>query len=302
MIVPDALPQLGTLPDFQAPPSFKLQIVDRETETPTIDTEAGRASLFLSAHLFALPVSWGVCFKNVQRLQMSELAYDFQGLELFVEVLSKIPSLKRIGTVYARAAEPLFENCALEECVLCIDAAESAHYIFSSFLRCFDQKKKSGESHRIKRLGVHVGCMDGLARVPLQIEKALGAGWMHVARLLAPGGFICMSAAENSLAETMFFQLPWIAPGYFCIDQRNYELTKRVQASTPLDKQEWYYVTQPSEKPSGTLMANQQRSPKRSSSIMKAPPMATFGSDSMTSPRGNEGLSLFDCIELLTNY
>merc|ERR550534_3019218 len=75
----DALPGLSSLPDFTTPPNFTLGVVQLDATTGApLPGRPRRAALIMAAHLFPLPVSWGLFFKNVIRLQMSELANHFQ--------------------------------------------------------------------------------------------------------------------------------------------------------------------------------------------------------------------------------
>merc|ERR550534_954003 len=176
--------------------------------------------------------------------------------------------------------------------MICIDASESASYIFNSFLRCFEQRRRT---ERIVRFGVHVCCSDGLARVPFEIERAVVAGWMHVARLLAPGGFVCFSVAVMALAETKLLQYPWTVPSLFCMDPRNYEQMGSVPSSTPLNQHLKYFPANASDRPSGRLINSQRVSSKRRPAGTSGLPLSEIRTNAAE-------LSLFEAIEVLTSY
>merc|ERR1719421_1511769 len=51
----------------------------------------------VASHLYVMPTSWGTFFRGVQRLQMSELATYFDGVEYMMELFSKeVPQLRRL--------------------------------------------------------------------------------------------------------------------------------------------------------------------------------------------------------------
>jgi len=300
----DALPILSCLPDFNTPEDFKLSLERLDQESSAIP-QRKRQSMFMAAHLFPMPLSWGLFFKNVVRLQLTMLAYDFDGIEHIVEITSKLPNLRRLGTIAAKSFAPIIESTTLQldELVICLDAAESASYVFNAFHRCFEARKRA---EKITRLGVHLGCSDGLARVSLPTERAVCAGWLHVARCLAPGGFICFSVDDAQITETKLMQYPWTMPSLFCADTRNYPQMGTVQGSTPLDKQNWYYPANPAHRPIGTLINNEQ-DPRKDNSRSTDNRRSSFADTTNSSISTTNGLdaaplmSLVEAVEVLNS-
>jgi hypothetical protein len=224
--------------------------------------------MVVASHLYVLPTSWGTFFRNVQRLQMTELAYYFEGVEYMMELFSKeLPHLRRLGTVGEFALPHLTllqEDKHLEELVLAVDM-EKLHIVFREFVRIQQSKRRC----TLKRLAVHLLCMDGLVRVPADIEQAVLCGWHVVATtLIDADGFICFSVTSVKQLETAILQYPWVFPQWFCLDGREYTTAKlceggtankdaipRLPRSTPLSLSLPYSeVTRP--KPSGTLANN----------------------------------------------
>lgn len=244
---PLALPMLCAMPDFRAPPDFRLSLSAEEGSAEQ------RVSMFVASHLYVLPFSWGVFLQNVQRLQISELASEFQGLEHFMELLSNLPHLKRLGTVSAYAAKCFDfsrQTCSLEELVLTVES-DQVHRLFAIFLRIQQRARRCS----LKRLAVHLICSDGIARVPYEIELALFAGWYCVAStLLHVGGFLCFSVNQQQLTETACLQAPWTFPQYFTFDASQYP-EGVLPRSTPLVDPLPYFEALDHERPSGTLVS-----------------------------------------------
>eukprot|EP00746_Dinoflagellata_sp_MGD_P004384 gnl/MRDRNA2_/MRDRNA2_108448_c0_seq1.p1 gnl/MRDRNA2_/MRDRNA2_108448_c0~~gnl/MRDRNA2_/MRDRNA2_108448_c0_seq1.p1 ORF type:complete len:567 (+),score=72.67 gnl/MRDRNA2_/MRDRNA2_108448_c0_seq1:83-1783(+) len=244
---PLALPMLCAMPDFRAPPDFRLSLSAEDNSSEQ------RVSMFVASHLYVLPFSWGVFLQNVQRLQLSELATEFQGLEHFMELLSTLPHLKRLGTVSAYAARCFDftrETCGLEELVLTVES-DQVHQLFASFLTIEQRKRRCG----LKRLAVHLMCSDGIARVPYEIELALFAGWYWVAStLLHIGGWLCFSVNQQQLTETAVLQAPWTFPQYFTFDASQYP-EGVLPRSTPLADPLPYFEALDHDRPSGTLVS-----------------------------------------------
>lgn len=322
---PLALPMLCAMPDFRAPPDFRLSLCAEDGSCEQ------RVSMFVASHLYVLPFSWGVFLQNVQRLQLSELATEFQGLEHFMELLSHLPHLKRLGTVSAKAARCFDftrENCTLEELVLTVES-DQVHRLFALFL-VFEQRKRRCT---LKRLAVHLMCSDGIARVPYEIELALFAGWYCVAStLLHLGGWLCFSVNQQQLTETAVLQAPWTFPQFYTFDANSYP-EGVLPRSTPLADPLPYFEALDQDRPSGTLVSSPPRiqtSTSRqtvdASKLMGSKPRETHarGNDSMdglgdTGGMGSRrvknwamarieerpewlSLSLFDAIEITAKY
>jgi hypothetical protein len=261
------LPSLCEQTEFLAPPDFALSL-----RPPAKEKEEGAmshfASMVVASHLYVLPASWGTFFRSVQRLQMTELATYFEGVEYMMELFSKeLPHLKRLGTVGEFALPHLsllHEDKHLEELVLAVDM-EKLHIVFREFVKIQQSKRRC----TLKRLAVHLLCMDGLVRIPADMEQAVLCGWHAIATtLIDVSGFICFSVTSIKQLETAILQYPWVFPQWFCLDGREYTTAKlcdggtankdaipRLPRSTPLSIALPYTeVTRP--KPSGTLANN----------------------------------------------
>lgn len=246
------LPLCG--PGIQAPADLRMTLTE---ESLPLDRHA---NFFVASHLFSLPFSWETqFFKNVVRLQVSELNEELRGLSLekFMESLRGLPHLRRLGTVSSKAAV-LFDvsrdESRLEELVL-VTEFEDVKDVFSSFLPLEQRKRRS----LLRRLAVHVVCSDGAARVKLDVENAICAGWYNIAaNLMSPDAWVCFSTGSKALQETAIGQLPWYRPQYFCLDTVTYG-DRSLPCSTPLDRPLPYYGTDGLEQPSGTLVCGTMR-------------------------------------------
>jgi len=298
-----ALAMFGCLPEFEPPDDFKLCTMLSEREYYNEPTDLpGRKSrnLFVASHIYTLPVSWGLYFRNVTRLQLNILADKFIGGEAIVEMIcTKMHNLKRLGTIAAEMHGPILEsNLTIEELVLNIAASEAARFVFQSFLRAFERKRE-----RIFRLGAHLGCLDGMARVNPTVENSLCAAWFAIAKLLSPNGFICFSVSDPQIRETKLLQYPWTHPQYFCFDSRDYTEDGTVQTSTPLEKSHWYYASNPNDRPIGSLINNERR--MSNNVTIKSPetkPVPESISRYRIDPSENLSAILIEAIDTLNQY
>lgn len=248
------LPLCG--PGIMAPPDLRLTLSE---ESSHMDRHE---NFFVASHLMSLPFSWGGDFlKRVVRLQCSELNEDLRGLSLEKLVDSMkgggMPLLRRLGTVSARAAchfDVSREDCKLEELVV-VTELEDVKDFFSCFLS-FEQRKKRGS---LRRLAVHIVCSDGAARVKMDVENAICAGWYNIAaHLMRADGWVVFSTSSKALQETAIGQLPWFLPEQFSLDTVNYG-GSLLPCSTPLERALPYYGTDGVQQPSGTLVCGNLR-------------------------------------------
>lgn len=248
------LPLCG--PGIHAPPDLRMSL---SQESHTADRHA---NFFVASHLMSLPFSWGGdFFRNVIRLQLSELNEDIAGLTLekLLDTMKAggMPQLRRLGTVSARAAchfDVSREDCKLEELVV-VTELEDVKEFFGSLVP-MEQRKKRGS---LRRLAVHIVCSDGAARVKQDVENAICAGWYQIAsNLMRADGWVVFSTGSRALRETAIGQLPWFLPEHFSLDTMNYG-DSRVPCSTPLDRPLQFYGTDGVPQPSGTLVCGNLR-------------------------------------------
>merc|ERR1712139_229829 len=168
-----------------------------------------------------------------------------------------MPHLRRLGTVSARAAchfDASREDCKLEELVV-VTELEDVKDFFGSFLP-LEQRKKRGS---LRRLAVHTVCSDGAARVKLDVENAICAGWYNIAvNLMRADGWVVFSTGSKALQETAIGQLPWFLPQHFSLDTVNYG-ERGLPCSTPLDRPLPFYGRDGVPQPSGTLVSGNLR-------------------------------------------
>lgn len=243
------LPLCG--PGFKAPRDLRMSLTEGSPFSER------HANVFVASHLFSLPFSWSdMFFQQVQRLQMSELTEDLQGLSLenLIATLRKLPHLRRLGTVSSRAA-CLFDlsrdDCKLEELVLVVELED-----VKDFFRSLVPLEQSKSRCSLQRLAVHLLCSDGAARLRLDVENAICAGWYNIAAsLMRPQGWVTFSMATPPLRETALGQLPWFLPQHFCLDTVDYP-ERQPPTTTPLDRPLLPFPgVEGLVQPSGTLVA-----------------------------------------------
>jgi hypothetical protein len=293
------LPSLCEQTEFLAPRDFALSL-----RPPAREKEEGGSkftSMVVASHLYVLPASWGTFFRNVQRLQMTELATYFEGVEYMMEIFSKeLPHLRRLGTVGEFALPHLsllHEDKYLEELVIAVDM-EKLHVVFREFVKIQQSKRRC----TVKRFGVHLLCMDGLVRVAGDIEQAVLCGWHCIGTtLIDASGFICFSITSIKQLETAILQYPWVFPQWFCLDAREYTTAKlcdggtankdaipRLPRSTPLSLNLPYTeVTRP--KPSGTLANNLDWLPDRQQAVSGDEPAVSAKKRQSVAKVGGDG-------------
>mmetsp|Transcript_20265 Transcript_20265/g.36774 ORF Transcript_20265/g.36774 Transcript_20265/m.36774 type:complete len:724 (-) Transcript_20265:64-2235(-) len=247
VIVPAALAVISG-PGFVAPRDFRLSL----TRTTIAEQDE---NVFVTSHLFNLPFSWsGAAFRNVIRLQLMQLHQESFGksLESLIQLLQGMPHLKRLGTVSIRAVELfdiLRDDCQLEELVILMEVIDT-YKLFSLMLSL--ERWRRGIS--IRRLAVHYMCVDGVPRLPVDVESAYCAGWLSMASLLQRGGHVAFSVGHPQLQETALLQLPWLLPGQFCYDPVAYRWPDKLPLCTPLDRPLQAYGLEGIKQPSGILV------------------------------------------------
>mmetsp|Transcript_115056 Transcript_115056/g.372137 ORF Transcript_115056/g.372137 Transcript_115056/m.372137 type:complete len:497 (+) Transcript_115056:1832-3322(+) len=244
-------------PDFVAPPNFRLTLLQDADDMASRSVRD--ASVFVASHLLSLPFHWrGKLFSQVVRLQMNELNADHQGksTEQLVDLLVGMPLLRRVGTLSLRTAmlfDFLRANCQLEELVMVLEIDE-VERMFKPFLVLESELRHCS----LKRLAVHLVASDGVSRLKSQKEEAICAGWLQVALLLQPSGFVAFSAGSHQILETVPFQLPWFDPQRFSFDMARC-LEPKLPCSTPLGRPLPYHTPEFLKRPSGALVAGSMR-------------------------------------------
>jgi hypothetical protein len=247
-------------PGIQAPADLRLTLTQDSSRWQR------HCNFFVASHLFTLPFSWAVeenypsaFFKKVVRLQISELNEDLGGLSLekFIESIKALPHLRRLGTISSRAAV-LFDlsrdDCKLEELVFTTEL-EDVKDFFATFM-LLEQRKKRGS---LRRLAAHILAGDGAARMKLEIENAICAGWYNIAaNLMRTDGWITFSTGAKALQETAIGQLPWYLPQHFSLDTVSYGESS-IPCSTPMSRPLPFYGNDGRQQPSGTLVSGTMR-------------------------------------------
>eukprot|EP00929_Paragymnodinium_shiwhaense_P083577 TRINITY_DN44597_c0_g1_i1.p1 TRINITY_DN44597_c0_g1~~TRINITY_DN44597_c0_g1_i1.p1 ORF type:complete len:667 (-),score=179.49 TRINITY_DN44597_c0_g1_i1:183-2183(-) len=243
---------IGLLPlpasGFQAPADLRLTLDGRSTER--------ESNVFVASHLITLPFSWGDSFfRNVIRLQMTELNEEHRGLALeqLAQVIRGLPQLKRLGTVSARSFKLLDitgDHFKLEELVVVVES-DDVWKFFKDVIPLEQTKRRCS----LKRLGIHLLASDGVSCLKIDMENALLAGWVTLATtMLHQQGVVVFSVATKQLLETATPQLAWWLPTHFSIDAVDYS-DGRMPVSTPVCKGLPYYTTCGIEQPNGTLIS-----------------------------------------------
>jgi len=256
VIVPAALHVISG-PGFVAPRDFRLSL----TKASIMEQDE---NIFVTSHLFSLPFSWsGDAFRNVVRLQLMQLHQESFGksLESLIVLLQTLPNLRRLGTMSLRAVELfdiLRDDCKLEELVTLVEVIDT-YKLFTLLQPLELWKRRTG----IRRLAVHFLCIDGVPRLPVDVETAYCAGWLSMANLLQKGGHIAFSVGHPQLQETALLQLPWLLPGQFSFDPAIYRWPDRLPLSTPLERELPGYGLEGVKQPSGILVRGRAKARNR---------------------------------------
>jgi len=264
--LPQAFPALERL-HLEAVPATLLSVCGGGLAAPSDlrlslyeDFKERQANIFVASHLLTLPFTWaGSYFRNVARLQMSELteAYGGRSLEQLATLMRSLPHLRRLGTVSVKTAQ-LFdivrEGCALEELVLVADLQELPS-LFRSLVALEHQKRRLP----LVRLAVHLVATDGAPQPSLGVESALVAAWYHLAAdHLRDGGYVAFSVGQHEILESAPLQLPWFAPGLFALDAAEYR-GSRLPLSTALSRPLPFHSVETVSRPRGTLITGSMR-------------------------------------------
>mmetsp|Transcript_43089 Transcript_43089/g.99222 ORF Transcript_43089/g.99222 Transcript_43089/m.99222 type:complete len:701 (+) Transcript_43089:84-2186(+) len=247
VMVPAALAVISG-PGFVAPRDFRLSL----SRASMAEQDE---NVFVTSHLFNLPFSWsGAAFRNVIRLQLMQLHQESFGksLESLIQLLQGLPHLRRLGTVSIRAVELfdiLRDECQLEELVMLMEVIDT-YKLFSLMLSL--ERWRRGIS--IRRLAVHYMCVDGVPRLPVDVESAYCAGWLSMATLLQRGGHVAFSVGHPQLQETALLQLPWLLPALFSYDPVSYRWPDKLPLCTPLERPLQAYGLEGIKQPSGILV------------------------------------------------
>ncbi|CAJ1436550.1 unnamed protein product [Effrenium voratum] len=178
-----------------------------------------------------------------------------RALEQLAAALAAAPQLRRLGSVQLkllRMLEPAARGSfKLEEAVVVMEI-EDCLSLFNMMLPLTTSHSRCS----LKRLGLHMRAPDGLLPPHEEVEGFLCSGFASVAECLAPGGFIHFTHSQAQLAETVFFQLPFVEPDLFSGDMAS---CTRLASSTPLDRPLRRVEPLPELRASGTLISGPLR-------------------------------------------
>lgn len=248
---PNLLPPM-CLSNFVALADFRISF---DLAPGTLLGDGVEGSFFMAANLLNLPFSCeGGMFQHLQRLQMNLFLRG--GLEPFARALrSQAPSLKRLGTTslqLLRLLEVHKDSFKLEEVVVVMEIEDSLS-LFNMLLPL----SIAGNRCSLKRLGLHMQAPDGLLPPHEEVEGFLCSGFLSLTDCLAENSFIHFTQSHAQLVETVFFQLPYVAPEHFSADLA--ACGSEGPQSTPLERPLRLMEALPSLRPSGTLISGQLR-------------------------------------------